>query len=104
MIPTPVPTALTITGSGGGGRIKADWKSFSARGVYGASVMMAVPLQIIHGIGGRLTASITAGLAKNSPLGEAMREANNYLQVVIAAANGMGVGSGHDPVHHSYSL
>ena len=55
-----------------------------------------------HGTGCTLSASIAAGLAKDLPLCEAMREAHGYLQGAIKAANGMGVGSGHGPVHHFY--
>ena len=55
-----------------------------------------------HGTGCTLSASIAAGLAKNLTLANAMREAHSYLQGAISAANGMGVGCGHGPVHHFY--
>lgn len=55
-----------------------------------------------HGTGCTLSASTAAGLAKDLSLDEAMREAHSYLQGAIAAADGMGVGCGHGPVHHFY--
>lgn len=55
-----------------------------------------------HGTGCTLSASIAAGLAKNLVFNDAVCEAHRYLQGAIAAADGMGVGSGHGPVHHFY--
>lgn len=57
-----------------------------------------------HGTGCTLSASIAAGLAKALPLEQAVKEAHAYLQGAIAKADGLGVGSGHGPVHHFYRL
>ena len=49
---TPVPIAITVAGSdsGGGAGIQADLKTFSALGVYGASVVTAVTAQNTRGV------------------------------------------------------
>jgi hydroxymethylpyrimidine/phosphomethylpyrimidine kinase len=52
-----------------------------------------------HGTGCTLSAAITACLALELPLGEAVSRSLGYLQRAIAAAPGLG--AGHGPVNHA---
>ena len=56
-----------------------------------------------HGTGCTLSSAIAAGLARGQALGEAVRAAKHYVSAAIAAADNLGVGSGHGPVHHFYA-
>jgi len=53
-----------------------------------------------HGTGCTLSSAIAAGLAKGRPLVEAVRAAKAYVTAAIAAADRLGIGHGHGPVHH----
>lgn len=57
-----------------------------------------------HGTGCTLSAAIAAGLARGLALPQAVREAHGWLQGAIAAADALGVGQGHGPVHHFHGL
>jgi hydroxymethylpyrimidine/phosphomethylpyrimidine kinase len=53
-----------------------------------------------HGTGCTLSSAIAAGLAKGQALADAVRDAKAYITAAIAAADRLGVGAGHGPVHH----
>ncbi|RZS87036.1 hydroxymethylpyrimidine kinase /phosphomethylpyrimidine kinase [Motilibacter rhizosphaerae] len=53
-----------------------------------------------HGTGCTLASAVAALLAQGVPLRDAVQEAKAYLTRAIAAADGLGVGHGHGPVHH----
>jgi hydroxymethylpyrimidine/phosphomethylpyrimidine kinase len=53
-----------------------------------------------HGTGCTLSSAIAAGLAKGHALADAVRDAKAYITAAIAAADRLGVGAGHGPVHH----
>lgn len=56
-----------------------------------------------HGTGCTLSAAIGAGLAQGLSVPQAAARAHAYLQGAIAAADRLGVGSGHGPVHHFHA-
>lgn len=57
-----------------------------------------------HGTGCTLSSAISAGLAKGRALKAAVRDAHTYLQGAIVAADHLGVGQGHGPVHHFHRV
>ena len=57
-----------------------------------------------HGTGCSLSSAIAAGLAKGEDMETAVRGAKSYITAAIAAADRLGVGHGHGPVHHFYRL
>ncbi len=57
-----------------------------------------------HGTGCTLAAAITAFLARGRPLPEAVASAKRYLTGAIRAADALGIGHGHGPVHHFFEL
>ena len=55
-----------------------------------------------HGTGCSLSSAIAAGLAKGETLEVAVRNAKTWITAAIAAADQLGVGHGHGPIHHFY--
>jgi hydroxymethylpyrimidine/phosphomethylpyrimidine kinase len=56
-----------------------------------------------HGTGCTLSSAIAAERAKGRSLLDAVRTAKDYVTAAIAAADRLGVGSGHGPVHHFHA-
>jgi hydroxymethylpyrimidine/phosphomethylpyrimidine kinase len=56
-----------------------------------------------HGTGCTLSSAIAAGLARGQSVVDAVRAAKRYVSAAIAAADDLGIGSGHGPVHHFYA-
>ena len=57
-----------------------------------------------HGTGCSLSAAIAAGLAKGEDMETAVRNAKGFVSAAIVAADGLGVGHGHGPIHHFHRL
>lgn len=57
-----------------------------------------------HGTGCTFSAAIAALLAGGAPLAEAVAGAKRYLHGAIAAAEALGIGHGHGPVHHFHQM
>ena len=53
-----------------------------------------------HGTGCSLSSAIAAGLAKGETLEQAVRGAKTWITAAIEAADRLGVGHGHGPIHH----
>ena len=62
-----------------------------------------IDTQNTHGTGCTLSAAIAAGLATGAPLADAVARAHGYLHQAIVAADSLGVGAGHGPVHHFHA-
>jgi hydroxymethylpyrimidine/phosphomethylpyrimidine kinase len=53
-----------------------------------------------HGTGCSLSSAIAAGLARGEEMESAVRQAKDWVSAAIAAADRLGVGQGHGPIHH----
>ena len=57
-----------------------------------------------HGTGCTFSSAIAAELAKGAEVEAAVRAAQAWLHDAIAAADGLGIGRGHGPVHHFHGI
>lgn len=57
-----------------------------------------------HGTGCSLSSAVAAGLAKGEDLETAVRHAKTWISAAIAAADRLGVGHGHGPIHHFHAF
>jgi len=57
-----------------------------------------------HGTGCSLSSAIAAELARGAGVEQAVRRAQAWLHGAIRAADGLGIGGGHGPVHHFHEV
>jgi hydroxymethylpyrimidine/phosphomethylpyrimidine kinase len=91
--------AVLIKGGHGSGAESVDLLVEAS----GETLRLAAPriaTENTHGSGCTFASAVAAGLAKGLPLPAATREAKAYVSAAIAAADRLGVGSGHGPLHH----
>ena len=57
-----------------------------------------------HGTGCSLSSAVAAGMAKGEDMQTAVRNAKAWVSAAIAAADRLGVGHGHGPIHHFHGF
>jgi hydroxymethylpyrimidine/phosphomethylpyrimidine kinase len=90
--------AVLIKGGHGQGAESIDYL-FGGNG----TIALAAPriaTSNTHGTGCSLSSAIAAGLAKGEDMETAVRHAKAWISAAIAAADRLGVGTGHGPIHH----
>jgi hydroxymethylpyrimidine/phosphomethylpyrimidine kinase len=97
LLATGVPAVL-IKGGHGQGAESIDYL-FTADGVLALSGPR-ISTSNTHGTGCSLSSAIAAGLAKGETLETAVRNAKTWITAAIAAADRLGIGHGHGPIHH----
>ena len=91
-------SAVLIKGGHGQGAESVDYL-ITAKAI----VALAAPriaTRNTHGTGCSLSSAIAAGLAKRDEMEMAVRNAKAWVSAAIAAADRLGVGQGHGPIHH----
>jgi hydroxymethylpyrimidine/phosphomethylpyrimidine kinase len=90
--------AVLIKGGHGQGSESIDYL-FTRDGVT-ALPAPRIATRNTHGTGCSLSSAIAAGLAKGETLEQAVRHAKTWITAAIAAADRLGIGKGHGPIHH----
>jgi hydroxymethylpyrimidine/phosphomethylpyrimidine kinase len=94
--------AVLIKGGHGKGAESIDYLVREGRVVALAAPRIAT--KNTHGTGCSLSSAIAAGLAKGDDLETAVRQAKTWISAAIAAADRLGVGHGHGPIHHFHAF
>lgn len=94
--------AVLIKGGHGEGSESIDYL-FTGNGVIALSAPR-IATKNTHGTGCSLSSAIAAGLAKGEDLETAVRHAKAWVSAAIAAADRLGVGHGHGPIHHFHGF
>ena len=94
--------AVLIKGGHGQGAESTDYL-VSGNGIT-ALAAPRIATNNTHGTGCSLSSAIAAGLAKGEALETAVRNAKAWISAAIAAADRLGVGHGHGPIHHFHGF
>jgi hydroxymethylpyrimidine/phosphomethylpyrimidine kinase len=94
--------AVLIKGGHGQGTESIDYL-ISGNGVI-ALAAPRIATKNTHGTGCSLSSAIAAGIAKGEELETAVRHAKAWISAAIAAADRLGVGHGHGPIHHFHGF
>ncbi|MFY0692701.1 MAG: bifunctional hydroxymethylpyrimidine kinase/phosphomethylpyrimidine kinase [Paracoccaceae bacterium] len=96
------PRAVVMKGGHGKGDLCVDWLMTDT----GATRFEAprIATRNTHGTGCTMSSAITAELAKGATIEDALGRAHTWLHGAIVAADKLGVGHGHGPVHHFHEL
>jgi len=94
--------AVLLKGGHGHGDESVDYLAIGGRVIRLAAPR--IPTPHTHGTGCTLSAAIAAYLAKGDDLEAAVRNAKSYVHAAITAGQTLGVGRGHGPVDHLFSM
>ncbi|MDO9299310.1 bifunctional hydroxymethylpyrimidine kinase/phosphomethylpyrimidine kinase [Bradyrhizobium sp.] len=94
--------AVLIKGGHGQGAESIDYLVTASGAIALAAPRIAT--RNTHGTGCSLSSAVAAGLAKGEDLETAVRNAKAWVSAAIAAADRLGVGHGHGPIHHFHGF